>query len=150
MPSFSSSDRWSSINRRRWASTIMSEGLACSRTRSPIYRQQPVSEEKDGTICDGVEVYPCIWLFTRTMIPVVGLYHYYYEVFYEIRYITFTFTSDYIYIGLYEYLPRHQFKVTGQNGTGRNGSNFYRFQFNLIEFVFSNHKSQISDKPKRV
>ena len=31
---------------------------------------------------------------------------------------------------------------------GQNGSNFYRFQFNLIEFLFSNHKSQISDKPK--
>jgi len=40
----------------------------------------------------------------------------------------------------------------GQNGTdkivrtkwyGQNGSNFYR-----IEFLFSNHKSRISDKPK--
>jgi len=47
----------------------------------------------------------------------------------------------------------------GQNGTdkmvrtkwhGQNGSNFYRFQFNLIEFLFSNHKSPISDKPKWV
>src|SRR6218665_1047433 len=26
---------------------------------------------------------------------------------------------------------------------GQNGSNFYRFQFNGIEFLFSNHKSQI-------
>jgi len=33
---------------------------------------------------------------------------------------------------------------------GQNGSNFYRFQFNLIEFVFSNHKTQISDKPEWV
>ena len=33
---------------------------------------------------------------------------------------------------------------------GQNGSNFYRFQFNWIEFLFSNHKSQISDKPKWV
>src|SRR6218665_1577272 len=33
---------------------------------------------------------------------------------------------------------------------GQNGSNFYRFQFNSIEFLFSNHKSQISDKPKWV
>jgi len=33
---------------------------------------------------------------------------------------------------------------------GQNGSNFYRFQFNRIEFLFSNHKSQISDKPKWV
>jgi len=33
---------------------------------------------------------------------------------------------------------------------GQNGSNFYRFQFNGIEFIglFSNHKSQISDKPQ--
>ena len=50
-------------------------------------------------------------------------------------------------------------KGIGQNGTekivrtkryGQNGSNFYRFQFNWIEFLFSNHKSQISDKPKWV
>ena len=33
---------------------------------------------------------------------------------------------------------------------GQNGSNFYKFQFNLIEFLFSNHTSQISDKPKWV
>ena len=50
-------------------------------------------------------------------------------------------------------------KWYGQNGTdkmvrtkwyGQNGSNFYRFQLNLIEFVFSNHKSQIIDEPKWV
>ena len=41
-------------------------------------------------------------------------------------------------------------RVTGQNGIGQNGSNFYRFQFNWIEFLFSNHKSQRSDKPKWV
>jgi len=40
--------------------------------------------------------------------------------------------------------------VTGQNGIGQNGSNFYRFQFNGIKFMFSNHKSQISNKPKWV
>ena len=40
-------------------------------------------------------------------------------------------------------------KWYGQNGTDKNnGSNFYRFQFNWTEFLFSNHKSQISDKPK--
>ena len=33
---------------------------------------------------------------------------------------------------------------------GQNGSNFYRLQFNWIEFLFSNPKSQISDKPKWV
>src|SRR6218665_1970950 len=33
---------------------------------------------------------------------------------------------------------------------GQNGSNFCRFQFNRIEFLFSNHKSQISDKPNWV
>ena len=33
---------------------------------------------------------------------------------------------------------------------GQNGNNFYRFQFNRIELLFSNHKSQISDKPKWV
>ena len=32
----------------------------------------------------------------------------------------------------------------------QNGNNFYRFQFNLIEFLISNHKSQISDTPKWV
>jgi len=26
---------------------------------------------------------------------------------------------------------------------GQNGSNFYRFQFNWNEFLFSNHRSQI-------
>ena len=45
-------------------------------------------------------------------------------------------------------------KWHGQNGTDKwheqNGSNFYRFQFNWIEFLFSNYKSQISDKPKWV
>jgi len=54
-----------------------------------------------------------------------------------------------------------QRRVTGQNGIGQNGtdktvrtkrygqngSNFYGFQFNWIEFLFSIHKSQISDKP---
>jgi len=33
---------------------------------------------------------------------------------------------------------------------GQNGSNFYRFQFYLIEFLFKNHESQISEKPKWV
>ena len=33
---------------------------------------------------------------------------------------------------------------------GQNGSNVYRFQFNWIDFLFSNHKSQLSDKPKWV
>ena len=46
-------------------------------------------------------------------------------------------------------------RVTGQNGIGQNGtnnmvrikwngqnaSNFYRFQFNSIKFLFNNHKS---------
>jgi len=41
--------------------------------------------------------------------------------------------------------------VTGQNGIGENGMdkmvwtngiNFYRFQFNWFEVLFSNHKSQ--------
>src|SRR6218665_140409 len=54
--------------------------------------------------------------------------------------------------------------MTGENGIGQNGtykmvrtkwheqngSNFYTFQFNRIEFLFSNHKSQISGKPKWV
>ena len=54
--------------------------------------------------------------------------------------------------------------VTGQNGIGQNGtdkvvktkchrqigSNSYRFQFNGIEYIFINHKLQISDKPKLV
>ena len=31
---------------------------------------------------------------------------------------------------------------------GQNGSNFYRFKLNFIEYTFSNHKLQISDKPK--
>ena len=33
---------------------------------------------------------------------------------------------------------------------GQNVSNLYRFKFNSIEFIFSNHKSQISNKPKWV
>ena len=33
---------------------------------------------------------------------------------------------------------------------GQNGINFYRLQFNWMEFLFSNHKSQISAKPKWV
>jgi len=33
---------------------------------------------------------------------------------------------------------------------GQNGSNFYRLKFNWIEYIFSSHKSQISDKPKLV
>ena len=45
--------------------------------------------------------------------------------------------------------------VTGQNGIdkmvltkwhGQNGRNFYTFQLNWIEYIFSNHKLQISDK----
>ena len=47
-------------------------------------------------------------------------------------------------------IQQRVFRVTRQNGIGQNGSNFFRFQFNWIEFIFCNHKSQISDKPKWV
>jgi len=60
-----------------------------------------------------------------------------------------------------EALPITNQKYTHQKGDrtiwywtkchGQNGSNFNRFQFNWIEYIFSNHKLQISDnKPKLV
>ena len=43
--------------------------------------------------------------------------------------------------------------VTGQNGIGQNGVDkmvAISIDFNSIEFMFRNHKSQISNKPKWV
>ena len=82
----------------------------------------------------------------------------YYVVFNFSRYLVYMFTC------VWRQASSLCETVTGQNGIGQNGtdkmvrtkrhgqngSNFYRFQFNWIEFLFSNHKSQISAKPKWV
>ena len=57
------------------------------------------------------------------------------------------------YLCLLSFISCIFIRVTRQNGIGQNGTDkmvAIFIEFNSIEFIFSNHKSQTSDKPKWV